>query len=234
MKVAILYSGGKDSTYAIEYALNRGWNIEYLLSVKPTRKDCYLFHYATVEHTKEQAQVLGLKHILVKCAVADPKKEADIVKGVVERNMVDAVILGGVGLQITQLKSVQDALLPLGVEVFAAHAGLDHDKVMQEMLDKGYKFMITQVASDGLMNWLGRVVTSENFEELKNAAFDYGFHIGFEGGYADTFMLDGPIFNKRIEVMASEKIVDDEYCGHIVFKRLKLADKAKKETFSLG
>jgi len=234
MRVAILFSGGKDSTYAVEYALSRGWDIAYLLSVKPTRKDCYLFHYATVEHTKEQAKILGLKHILVKCNVADPKKEANIVKEVVEKNMVDAVILGGVGLQITQLKSIQDALLPLGVEVFAAHAGLDHDKIMEEMLEKGYRFIITQVASDGLINWLGREITRENFEWLKRDAFNYGFHIGFEGGYADTFVLDGPIFKKQIEVMASEKIVENGYCGHIVFNKLKLIDKAKKQTFSLG
>src|SRR4030042_5735411 len=104
MKVAILFSGGKDSTYAVEYALSRGWDIQYLLSVKPTRKDCYLFHYATVEHTPKQAQILGLKQIMVKCNVANPKKEAQIVKEVVEKNKVDALILGGVGLQVTQLK----------------------------------------------------------------------------------------------------------------------------------
>lgn len=234
MKVAILYSGGKDSTYAIEYAKSRGWDIQYLLSVKPNRKDCFLFHFATVENTKYQAEILGTKHILVKCNVADPKKEANIVKEVVEKNPVDAVILGGVGLQVTQLKSVQEALLPLGTEVFAAHAGLDHDKMMEEMLDKGYKFMITQVASDGLIDWLGREITVDNFEELKRAAFDYGFHIGFEGGYADTFVLDGPIFDKRIEVMESEKIVDDDYCGHIVFKKLKVVPKPQQRTHSLG
>jgi diphthamide synthase (EF-2-diphthine--ammonia ligase) len=53
MDVAILYSGGKDSTFAIQHAAEKGWNIKYLISVKPTRKDCYLFHYATVELTKD-------------------------------------------------------------------------------------------------------------------------------------------------------------------------------------
>jgi len=75
MDVAIMYSGGKDSTLAIEYALNKGYNIKYLLSVKPNRTDCYLFHFATVEHTKELAEILGLKHILINCNVADPVKK---------------------------------------------------------------------------------------------------------------------------------------------------------------
>jgi len=77
-----MYSGGKDSNYAVKHALDKGWNIKYLLSVKPTRTDCYLFHFATVEHTKLQAEALGLKHYLISCTVADPNKEADIVSAV--------------------------------------------------------------------------------------------------------------------------------------------------------
>ena len=63
MKVAILYSGGKDSTYAIEYCRKRNWDIKYLLSIKPSRTDCYLFHYATVEMTKETSKLLDMPHI---------------------------------------------------------------------------------------------------------------------------------------------------------------------------
>ena len=233
MKVAIMYSGGKDSTYAVDYALQRGWDIAYLLSVKPNRKDCFLFHYATVEHTDKQAKLFGLKHIIVPCTVADPKKEADIVKEVVEKNPVDAVVLGGTGLQMTQIKSIQDALQPLGIEAFASHSGMDHDKVMLEMLNRGYKFMITQVASDGLMDWLGREINIYNFDDLKRDSQVFGFHVGFEGGYADTFCLDGPIFDKKIEILESKKVIDDQYCGHIVFKKMKLAKKAKKTAYPL-
>ena len=85
MKVAIMYSGGKDSTFAIDHALEKGWDIKYLISIKPTRTDCYLFHYATVEHTKELAKILEIPHILEKCKIADPEKEAQIVRKIVEK-----------------------------------------------------------------------------------------------------------------------------------------------------
>ena len=111
MDIAILYSGGKDSTFAIQNAIDKGWNIKYLVSVKPTRKDCFLFHFATVEQTKELAKMLGIPHFYVKCKVADPVKEASIVQKVVEKCQkkmkIDAVVLGGTGLQETQLKSIQ-------------------------------------------------------------------------------------------------------------------------------
>lgn len=223
--VAIMYSGGKDSTYAIAHAMEKGWNIQYLLSIKPTRKDCFLFHFATVEHTPIQADIFGIPHHLLSCDVADPKQEAAIVKSFVENHPVDAVLLGGTGLQETQLRSIQQALHPLHIEVFAAHAEHDHDTIMEEMINKGYEIMVTQVASDGLPKWLGSTLTKENFQELKKEAKQFGFHIGFEGGYADTFVLDGPIFKKKIVVDKFEKVMDDQYCGHIVFEQVSVAAK---------
>ncbi|MBI2549891.1 diphthine--ammonia ligase [Candidatus Woesearchaeota archaeon] len=234
MNVAIMYSGGKDSNYAVGYAQQRGWNVKYLLSVKPTRTDCYLFHFATVEHTPLQAEALGLKHYLLSCGVADPRKEAAIVeKFVAERQKtrsekVDAVILGGTGLQATQIRSLQDALRPYGIEVFAAHAGLDHETVFREMLEKGFEIIVTQVASAGLPKWLGKTITKENFDELKKDSEKYGFHIGFEGGYADSFVVDTPNFKKRIVVDEMEKVMEDAYSGHIVLRNPKLVQKLKQ------
>ena len=227
MDVAILYSGGKDSTLAIECALSKGYNIKYLLSVKPTRTDCFLFHYATVEHTKELAKILGLKHILISCDIADPVKEAELVKNIVlKEGKIDALILGGIGLQLTQIGSLQKALLPSGIEVFASHSGLDHEDLFREMLDKGYEILISQVASDGLMKWLGKIITKENFEDLKKDSINYGFHLGFEGGMADSFVLSCPMYNnKKIVIDKSEKVFEDAYCGHIIVKKLHIVEQ---------
>jgi len=229
MKVAIMYSGGKDSTYALHYAKERGWDVRYLVSVKPTRKDCFLFHYATVEHTPKIAEMLGIRHILLSCDVAEPTQEAAIVQRAIEEQQkidpVDAVVLGGTGLQETQIRSIQTALLPMNIEVFAAHAGLEHADVLKDMVNKGYKIFVSQVASDGLMKWLGKVVSKENFAELIQDSLKYGFHVGFEGGYADSFILDCPLFSKRIEIVEMEKVVDDNYCGHVEIKKLAFVDK---------
>ena len=220
MRVAVMFSGGKDSTYAVEYCLSKGWEIAYLLSVKPNRTDCYLFHYATVEHTPKQARILGLKQIYTTCNVADPVKEANIIKGVVERNPVDAVVLGGTGLQETQLGSLQNALLPLGVEVFSSHAGMDHDVVMQEMIEKGYDIRITQFASDGFgREWLGKR------KQLKVRALQFGFHVGGEGGYYDTFVCDGPIFKQKIKLNHLKPVMESSYAGHLLVEDLMIQEK---------
>lgn len=241
MDVAILYSGGKDSTFAMQHARQKGWNIRYLISVKPTRKDCFLFHYATVEQTKDLAKMLGIPHFYVKCKVADPAKEANIVKEVVESNQkklrIDAVMLGGTGLQETQLRSIQIALRPLKVDAFASHAGEEHDLVMEDMLKNGYEIMITQIASDGLKEWLGKKITKENFSQLKKDSVKYGFHIGFEGGYADTLVLDCPMFTKRLVPEDISILFEDDYCGHVEIRKYRLEEKkniAKKRGLFAG
>ena len=233
MDVAILYSGGKDSTFAIQHAMNKSWNIKYLISVKPTRKDCFLFHYATVEQTRDIARMMHIPNFYVKCKIANPVKEAEIVKEIVKKNQkkmkVDAVVLGGTGLQETQLKSVQNALRPLKVDAFASHAGEEHDLVMEEMLKNGYEILITQIASDGLKDWLGKKITKENFSQLKRDSVKYGFHIGFEGGYADTLVTDCPMFSKRLVIEDMSIIFEDAYCGHVVINRYRMEDKARQE-----
>ncbi len=229
MDVAILYSGGKDSNYAVQKAQENDWNIKYLLSVKPTRTDCYLFHYATVENTEKQAEILGLDHHMLECDVADPEKEAELVKEFVEEHPVDAVVLGGTGLQETQLRSVQRALRPLNIETFAAHAGYEHDVLIEEMIEEGYEFMITQIASEGLdEDWLGTVLNEDNFKELKKRAVNYGFHIGGEGGYFDTFVLDSPLFDHEIRVNDLSKNMESENAGHIVFDDVEVVEKEEE------
>lgn len=226
MDVAILYSGGKDSTFAIEYALEKNWNIKYLISVKPNRTDCYLFHFATVELTKQMADIMGIKHIYTTCTEADPEKEALIVKKIVEENPVDSVILGGIGLQETQIKSIRDALFPLGVDVFASHAGYDHIKLMKEMIRKGYDIIITEVAAEGLgNNWLGERLTLENIDKFIKNAEKYGFHPGGEGGPYNTLVVDGPIFSKRLEILSFDKVMDGEFNGYVEVKESRIIDK---------
>lgn len=226
MEVAILYSGGKDSTYAIHKCLEKKWKIKYLLSVKPSRNDCYLFHFATVEHTKELSKILGIKHILVGCDVADPQKEAEIVKNVVKNNPVDSLILGGVGLQETQIKSIRNAVFSLGIEVFASHASEDHGFLVREMVEKGYDIRVTQVAVEGLgKEWLGKKLTKETLKKLEEISSKYGFHVGAEGGHYDTLVVDGPIFTKKLEILESEQVMEDEYSGHLKITNLSVVEK---------
>jgi len=226
MNVGIMYSGGKDSTFAVDWAKTNGHDVRWLLSVKPTRNDCYLYHYATVEHTPILAGILGIPHKLITCDVAEPTAEANLARDVIKTmEKVDAVILGGTGLQETQIGSLKMALAQLGIKVFASHQGKDHGDVMREMLAKGYRFVITQIAADGLnKDDLGRELTADYLETFFKRSERYGFHNGGDGGVYDTLTIDGPMFDKAIDVTITDKVMESVCAGHAVCS-VKVAQK---------
>ncbi len=217
MDVGILHSGGKDSTFAIDWAKENGHTIKWLLSVKPTRTDCFLYHYATVEHTPLMADLLCIPHKLITCDVADPILEANLARDAIKTlERVDAVLLGGTGLQETQIRSLKNALAPLGIDVFPAHRGHVHANVMRHMLSKGYRFIITQVAADGLgAGDLGRELTLDNLDAFFARADKYGFHNGGEGGVYDTLCIDGPLFSKALVPTVTKITMESQCSGHL-------------------
>ena len=85
--------------------------------------------------------------------------------------------------------------------------------------------MIIGVACEGLgKEWLGRVVEGRVFEELKKLSIKHRFHLAGEGGEMETFVLDCPIFKKRIEVRDAETIWDRD-SGMYLFKKVNLVKK---------
>ena len=78
MRVASLFSGGKDSTYATFIALQRGWKVEYLVTIAPKRSDSWMFHYPCVELTRLQAKAMGIKQIFMETSGIKEKELEDL------------------------------------------------------------------------------------------------------------------------------------------------------------
>jgi uncharacterized protein (TIGR00290 family) len=66
--------------------------------------------------------------------------------------------------------------------------------------------MIVGVYADGLgEDWLGRVIDEGTIEELRRIGKKRGIELSFEGGEAETLVLDCPIFDKRICVDSARR-----------------------------
>ena len=65
MRVAVLSSGGKDSTYASWWAHMQGWSLEALITVKIEGDDSMMFQLQNTEVTEYQAKSIGTKWIQV-------------------------------------------------------------------------------------------------------------------------------------------------------------------------
>lgn len=209
MKVAVLYSGGKDSTMALHFALKKGWDVIALIAVKPKSTEAYLWHYSTVEWTLLSSRAMNIPLILLKCDKIGPEDEAKELERVFKRIKIDALLLGGVGLQNTQIKSIENVAKKFGINIIIPHQGIDHYQLIKDAIESGFDIRITSVAVDGLgPEWLGRKLDLKALEQLKHLSEKFGFHVGAEGGHYDSFVVDGPVFKKKIEFTNTGKVWD--------------------------
>ena len=66
MKLGILFSGGKDSTYSAWLVKNFGYELTCLISIFSKNPESYMFHTPSIKKTKKQAEVMGIPIIIQK------------------------------------------------------------------------------------------------------------------------------------------------------------------------
>lgn len=227
MKVAVLFSGGKDSAMAVQYAKQKGWEIEALIAVKPKNTEAYLWHYSTVEWTILSANAMELPLYLVKTDEIGPENEAKILEKVFSKLKINAILLGGVGLQKTQINSVKKIAEKFKIKVIVPYENYTSEELLREEIQAGLDIRITNVAVEGLgPEWLGKKLDGKSALQMKILAEKYGFNILGEGGHYDSFVVDGEMFKKKIEFLDTKKVWDSKTSsGYLEVKNAELVGK---------
>jgi len=229
MRVVVLFSGGKDSTQAVKWCLDNGHEIISLIAVKPKSTEAYLWQYATVEWTKLQADAMGLPLKLINTDKIGSREEAEVIEEVMAdlKQKPEAIVLGGVGLQETQIREVARVAERHGVGILVPYANLTSEQLLKEEVDSGLDIRITDVASDGLgPEWLGKKIDGKNLPAFLALARKFRFDPLGEGGYYNTFVADAPFFKKKVEFVKAETVWENAtYSGHLEVKEARLIAK---------
>ncbi|MDH5362326.1 MAG: TIGR00289 family protein [Aigarchaeota archaeon] len=208
MDVAVLYSGGKDSNLAAYRAKREGHVIRCLVTVIPQSAESYMFHYPNTRHTALQAEAMGLPLLTRRTAGLKEKELEDLEEALVEAKIqhgIEGVFAGAVASNY-QKSRVEKICRATGLECFSPLWRKDPESLLRETIRLGFATIITCVSAEGLdQSWLGRQIDLRAVEELKELNLKYGVNIVFEGGEAETFVLDGPLFSGRIEIVESQK-----------------------------
>jgi len=228
MKLAALFTGGKDSTYAIYLAKQQGHEVVGLITIKSENPYSYMFHTPAIELTALQAEALGLPLIT---GFTKGKKEEELVdlekvikKAKKELNF-EGLITGALFSEY-QSSRIMKIAQKLGVEVVSPLWHKPQEKEMQELLDLGFKFILTAVAAEGLTkDWLGKVITKEDFAKLKQLNKKIGFHLSFEGGEAESLVLDCPLFKQKLIIEKFTVKEENKYTARLIVKKARLEEK---------
>ncbi len=207
MDVAILFSGGKDSTMALYNALKSGENVRFLLSMKSRNDESYMFHVPNIHLTDLLSQALDIPILSVE---TDGIKEEELkdLKGAfidLKNSGVEAIYTGAL-YSVYQKSRIEKLADEVGLKVVSPYWHVDELEYMRSIVSLGFEIIICGVAAWGLdESWLGRVIDDEVIDELVTLNEKYQVNIAFEGGEAETLAIDGPIFKKRINILKYKK-----------------------------
>ena len=208
-----LFSGGKDSSWAVYRALEADLNVERLLTVHPSA-DSYMYHVPETQLAELAAESLGIEHVSVDPGdlgatdADDAGEQGDrelepleaALRELSEEVDIEGVTAGAIESEF-QTHRIEDMCDRLGIELFAPLWQRDPEQLAAEMLEAGFEITILQVAAYGLdESWLGRTLDAEAVDELRELNDEYGVHLLGEGGEFETFVTNGPHMSQRVEL----------------------------------
>ena len=217
MKLGVLFSGGKDSTFACWKAMEKE-EVVCLISVLPENPESYLFHTPNIDLTALQAEAAGLPLVTVESEGVEEAEVADLSRAIsraVERHGIEGVVTGAIH-SVYQATRVQRVCHDLGLWCFNPLWQREQEEYLEEVVSSGFRFLISGVSAAPFDEaWLGREMDRQAVDELKALARRYRMNPAGEGGEYETFVFDSPFFRKRIEVLRASR----EYYGdHGIFR----------------
>ena len=215
MKLAVLYSGGKDSNYALYLAQQHGHEVSCLVSMKSKNKESYMFQTPGNDFVSLQAKCLDIPLIHFETS-GEKEREVEDMKAALrqakEEYGIEGVVSGAIK-SAYQGQRVQRVCFELDLECYNPLWQIDEEKFIESLLEEGFDIRIIGVFSYPLDRiFLGEkydILMYEKFKKM-NETFDVSL-IG-EGGELETFIVDGPNFKKKI-VIGGKPNMDSENSG---------------------
>lgn len=196
MRVAVLFSGGKDSTYVLHLAYLSGHDICCLISLIPL-KDSWLFHKPFLSQIKKYSQVLGLP-ILTRKTHGEKDKELNDLKELLKiakkRYNIEGIYTGALSSEYQRMR-FNFICEDLNLKVFNPLWHKDQLEIIKEE-SKIMKIMVVSTSAYNLSNICSKIINNELIKQIEK--LKYLNNKAFEGGEAETLVLNAPLFKKEL------------------------------------
>lgn len=212
MKLAALFSGGKDSLFSVYLAKCLGHEIKCLITISPKSDESHLLHHPNVKWTRLQSESMKIPQITMTSESDETNVEVKVLEDMLNRAKndycIEGIVHGGIKSKF-QKNNFETLCNKLNLQIISPLWGFDSKQYLNDLISSKFIFIITSVSSDGLDDsWLGKQIGKNELDTLLTLSEKFGFNLDFEGGEAETFVVNCPLFLNPIEIVNEEKIWD--------------------------
>jgi len=198
MRLAALFSGGKDSCYALHYAQQQGFDVCCLVSVVSENPESYMYHTVNIDMVPKQAEALGMTLYQMETEGVKEEELDDLMEFLEElkkKEKLDGVLMGALASEYQRTR-IERICEELGLASIAPLWHVDPETYMNHIIDEGFDVRIVGVFAEGLdKSWLGRKIGKVTLQKLKKLRI----HPAGEGGEIESFVVDGPGFKEKLK-----------------------------------
>ena len=204
MRLASLYSGGKDSSFSLYVAEQMGHEIPYLVNVVPEDRASWIFHTPNLNVVPAIAEAMG-KELILGRSTGEEDSDMEGLRQALDGLDIDGIVTGAVWSDY-QWDRMNLVCGDLGLKFFAPMWRKDQDYLMEQMIDAGVEAVIVGCYAEGFdESWLGRPLNHETLAELRKLRDKYGISIMGEGGEYESLTLNSPSFRYPLKIAGSRK-----------------------------
>lgn len=229
LKIGSLFSGGKDSCLALWIMQRQNYDVKCIVSVVPENPDSFMFHKTSKSFLRLQSKALEIP-LIVKSTKGEKELELAELKSAlreaIEKYGIQGVVSGAMYSNY-QRERIRKICTSLGLKLFSPLWHKKQGNELKELVDAGFVFVMCKIAALGLgEKWLALPMGKKEVSELNMLSEKIGFNVAGEGGEFESLVLDAPNFRKRIEIVESEKIMENEFTGFLKIKKARIKEKA--------
>ncbi len=208
VKAFVSWSGGKDAALSY-YRVMKNFHVTHLLNMVAEDGRISRSHGIRTDVLRLQGEAMSLPVVQVRSSWETYEAEfKKTLSGLKDRG-VEVGIFGDIDLEEhrewverVSRESGMEAVLPLWGEK-------KRENLIEELIEAGFEAVVVAVKKNMLgQEWLGRRIDPDFVRDISKIK---GVDISGEGGEYHTFVVSGPIFKKRINILKSEKVSRGEH-----------------------
>ena len=205
------WSGGKDSCLACYQAVVGGLKVRYLLNMITEDGRRSWTHGQSVDVLQAQAQAIGIPLIQRQTTMANYETEFKDALLSLKQRGISGGVFGDIDIE-EHRQWIERICGGVDITPHLPLWGQAQKKILSSFIASGFEAVVVVAKADLFgEEFLGQKIDLDFLSYLSELEQRYGVQPCGEAGEYHTFVIDGPLFNQRIEILETNKVLREGY-----------------------